>query len=110
VIGSSLAQAQSSGSVYNELGPNFSNQERLVTRALMTATVPSEVLQGLRPPLPQIVPFPMRFGYPDYPDRQADMRQVLDVDRYYRNRRDDISGGVAGWQAASRNIGVHDVW
>lgn len=100
----------SSGDVYYEIGPNYSVQERLVTEALMTATVPGPVVAQIRPPLPQIDPFPPRYGYEDYPDRQPGIDVVLDVDRYYPNRRDELSGGVAGWQGAARNIGVEDVW
>jgi hypothetical protein len=111
VLPSNNQEAMSSGDIYYEIGPNSSNQERLVTAALMTATIPGAIIQAqVRPPLPQIDPFRPRFGYPDYPDRQADITQVLNVDRYYRNRRDDVSGGVQGWQSAARNVGVHDVW
>jgi hypothetical protein len=103
-------QLQNSGDIYQELGPNYSSQELLVTESLRTAMVPAEEIAQIRPPLPQIDPFPPRYGYADYPDRQPGIGLVLDVDRYYRNRRDDISGGVAGWQGAARNVGVEDVW
>lgn len=111
VLPSSNQERMSSGDIYYEIGPSYSNEERLVTAALMTATVPGAIIQAeVRSPLPQIDPFPPRFGYPDYQDRQASIGVVLDVDRAYRNRRDDVSGGVQGWQASARNIGVHDVW
>jgi hypothetical protein len=98
------------GDVYYELGPNFSNQERLVTQALMTATIPGQVLQAqVRPNIPGIDPFPPRWGYLPYQYRQSGIEQVLDVPRTYRNRRDDLSGGVAGMQSAARNV-QSDVW
>src|SRR5262252_6429290 len=93
------------GDVYYELGPNFSNQERLVTQALLTATIPGQVLQQqVRPNIPNIDPFPPRWGYPSYTERQAGIEDALDVPRSYRNRRDDLSGGVAGMQSAARNV------
>jgi hypothetical protein len=111
ISGPRPVRLQNSGDIYYELGPNYSSQERLVTAALMTATIPGAVLaEKIRPPIPGISSFPPRFGWPSYQDRQANMNEVLDVDRFYRNRRDDVSGGVQGWQAAARNIGVADVW
>jgi hypothetical protein len=98
------------GDVYRQLGPNYSNQERLVTQALLTATIPGPVLQArVRPPIPGIESFPPRFGYPSYPERQATIEDALNVARTYRNRRDDLSGGVAAYQASARNV-QSDVW
>jgi hypothetical protein len=99
-----------SGEVYQQIGPNYSNEERLVTAALRTATVPAAVIQTIRPPLPQIIPFPPRFGYQGYDERQVGIEQVIYIDRFYPTRRMDLSGGVVGWQSASRNVGNNDVW
>ena len=111
VIPSDNQQRLSSGDVYYELGPTYSSQEALVTASLMTATIPGDVIQAtVRPPLPQIQPFPPRFGYPDYPDRQPGIDMALSVDRFYPNARYELSGGVAGAQASARNVGVEDVW
>lgn len=102
---------QNSGDIYRELGPNYSSQELLVTAALRIAMIPGdEILATVRPPLPQIDPFPPRFGYPDYPDRQPGVDVAFSVDRFYPNARYELSGGVAGWQGAARNVGVEDVW
>jgi hypothetical protein len=68
-----------------------------------------EIAAQVRPPIP-IQPFPPRYGYEEYPQRQADIGTVLDVDRSYPNQRWNISGGVAGWQGSARNVGVEDVW
>jgi len=46
------------------LGPFQSNQERLLSQALATWTMPgAELQQYVRPPLPQVKLFPPRFGY-----------------------------------------------
>lgn len=103
---------QNNGDIYAELGPTYSSQELLVTSALRTAMIPGdEIVATVRPPLPFIQPFPPRYGYVDYPDRQATIDQVFGQDRFpLTNARYDLSGGVAGWQGAARNIGVEDVW
>lgn len=109
VLPSDNQQAMSSGDIYRELGPNYSNQERLVTQALQTALVPGAEVVASVPPLP-LEPFPPRFGYLSYQARQAGIEEVLDINRSYANRRWDLSGGVAGFQGAARNVGVADVW
>jgi hypothetical protein len=103
---------QNSGDIYQELGPNYSSQELLVTAALRTAMIPGqEIVAEVRPPIPTLGdPFPPRYGYAPYQDRQATIQEALDVNRSYPNRRWDLSGGVAGWQGAARNVGVEDVW
>ena len=104
---------QNSGDIYAELGPTYSAQELLVTAALRTAMIPGdEIVAEVRPPIATLgYPFPPRYGYLDYPDRQAGIDEVLDVNRSYPpNQRWDLSGGVAGWQGAARNVGVEDVW
>lgn len=103
---------QNSGDIYAELGPNYSSQELLTTLALRTAMIPgSEIVATVRPPIMTLgYPFPPRWGYPSYPDRQAGIDVALDVSRTFPNARYDLSGGVAGWQGAARNVGVEDVW
>jgi hypothetical protein len=103
---------QNSGDIYRELGPNYSSQELLTTAALRTALIPGdEIVAEVRPPIATLGDsFPPRYGYMDYQERQPSITQVLDVDRSYPNQRWDLSGGVAGWQGAARNVGVEDVW
>ena len=103
---------QNSGDIYQELGPNYSSQELLVTAALRTAMIPGqEIAATVRPPIATLgTPFPPRWGFPSYQDRQAGIDEALDAGRAFINRRYDLSGGVAGWQGAARNVGVEDVW
>lgn len=101
---------QNSGDIYYELGPDWSNQEREISEALLTATIPGdEIVASWQAPW-FVTMWPPRYGYPDYPERQAGITLVLDVDRAYGNRRMDLSGGVVGAQASARNVGVADVW
>jgi hypothetical protein len=92
------------GNVYLQAASFYGNEERLVSQALAVAAIPGAVLQAeVRPNLPMVHPFPPLFGYPDYQDRQWSVDTVLNFPRAYRNRQDDISGGVAGIQAGARN-------
>jgi hypothetical protein len=112
VLPSSNQRLMSSGDIYQELGPNYSSQELLVTAALRTAMVPGqELVADVRPRIATLgLPFPPRWGFPSYQDRQSGIDQVLDAQRVFQTRRYDLSGGVAGWQGAARNVGVEDVW
>lgn len=85
---------------YDQRRPFESGPERLVTDALMSQTVPGYILAAMvRPPLPQVEPFPPKFGY----DRSAiGIDDVLGMDRYYPNRRMDYSGTPAGIDSTSR--------
>jgi len=103
---------QNSGDIYRELGPNYSSQELLVTAALRTAMIPGqELVAEVRPPIATLgVPFPPRWGFPTYPERQAGIDECLDAQRNFMNQRYALSGGVSGWQGAARNVGVEEVW
>lgn len=104
VSSESSEQTLGSGDVYLQASPWQRNEERLVTQALAVAAIPGAVLQAeVKPPLPQVHPFPPRFGYPSYQERQFDVDTVLNFPRAYRNRQDDTSGGVAGIQSSARN-------
>ena len=84
-------------------GPWASNMERLTSQALMVMNIPGSEIQAMvRPPLPQIRLFPDRFGYGDR--SQPGIEDVVTVDRNYHEPRVSwYSGGVAGYEAASRN-------
>lgn len=99
------SRALDNGDVYLQQAPFQRNEERLVSEALSVAAIPGDVLAAqVRPPM-DIIPFPPRFGYPSYQERQATLGQVLNEQRNYRNRRYDISGGPADIQASARNAG-----
>ena len=91
--------------VYQQRKPDEQNWERLVSDALAASQTPGATLQrDTHPPLPQIVPFPARYGYPSFAERQPTLGGVLDVLRLYGDAQDDRSGGPGGYQAASRNV------
>lgn len=91
--------------VYEKRKPNEQNWERLVSDALASSQTPGSVLQrDVHPPLPQIIAFPDKYGYPDFAHRQATIEGVLDVARLYTDARDDMSGGPGGYTGASRNV------
>lgn len=91
--------------VYLQRKPNIQNWEWKTQAALAAAAIPGAVLQDeVKPPLPQIVPFPPRFGYGDFQSRVPTIEGVLDVHRLYGDARDDISGGPGAYQASSRNV------
>lgn len=84
-------------------GPFASRAEQLTQQALMVATIPGVDIQKMvRPPIPQIVLNPPRYGYGER--TQPTIDDIVHVDRNYAEPRVSwFSGGVAGFQAASRN-------
>jgi hypothetical protein len=91
--------------VYDKLSPWASNEERLVTEALIANTAPSdEIADMVRPPLAQIRIFPPLFGFVPYNQRQATIDDVLGEDRRPADFRSSLSGGEAGWQASARFV------
>lgn len=84
------------------LGPFASNEERLTQQAIQSNILPgAELGEMVRTPLPQINPFPDRFGY----DRTVPgILDIIDVNRHYSEPRASwFSGGPAGYSGASRN-------
>lgn len=76
-----------------------SNQERLCSQALAVATLPGAYLQkAVKPPLPQIVTFPPRFGREKI---EPGLRDCLMVDRFYTGNFNMLSGGPAGYGGTS---------
>jgi hypothetical protein len=94
-------------SAYGPTGPNESNQERLVSEALVESQEPEDLVRMIQPPLPQIVAFPPRFGWPSYSERQPGIEGVFDLDRLYADHRNERSGGYTG---SSRNVSSDGGW
>jgi hypothetical protein len=79
--------------------PWSSNEERLTAQALQAKDIPGPALQQLvRPPLPQVDPFPPRFGYEK---SEPGIRDVINVDSLWRTDRVDFTGRVSGYSGTS---------
>lgn len=96
-----IAQPASSGFARNR-NPNQSNEERLVDDALEAQLIPAALIAEIRPPLPQIDPFPFRFGYGDIAERTPGIMDALNTDRYYADHRNELSGGPGSYSGSSR--------
>lgn len=96
----------SAGSYYGGFSqrksPWSSNEERLVDEALQRHTAPREAVALTLPPLPQIDPFPPRYGYGASWERQPGIKDVLGTDRYYPDRRLDFSGSAGSYTGSAR--------
>lgn len=83
----------------NYLRPESSNEERLTTEALAAADIPGAVLQAtVRPPLPQVQPFPPRVGYDSH---QPDITDVVNLQPVWANPSTDFSGRVSGYSGTA---------
>lgn len=84
---------------YSQHQPNESAKEYALTEALSIAEVPGEVLLMQTQP-PPVEPHPPRFGYPT---KALGLMEVMDVNRYYPDRRMDFSGSIGAFSGQSRN-------
>ena len=84
------------------LGPFASNEERLTQQAIQSNVLPgAEIPELVRTPMPQVNPFPDRFGYARTIPGILD---IIDVNRMHQDPRVSwFSGGVAGYSGSSRN-------
>lgn len=88
--------------------PFASNEERLTTMALQAALVPGEELQSMvRPPLPQVNPFPPRFGYRTRELSISDIIEGIDAVTF---PSENYSGGPGGYSGTSRNSQGTGTW
>jgi hypothetical protein len=92
--------------VYTKASPWQSNEERLMSEALMVATVPADVLASIRPPLPQIPLFPPRFGYGVPSERVPGIDAVMGTLRTMGDNRTSLSGTNQEINSGARNVGM----
>jgi hypothetical protein len=87
--------------------PNETLMETLATDALRRALDPQAAMgPRIGPPLSQVQVFPARFGYPGYAQRQATVREIIDISR--TNDDDEprdtyFRSSPAGYEGTSRN-------
>lgn len=81
---------------YTPRAPDFvwgdAKQERRIDEALMTAEMPAALIRAERPPLPQIITFPPRFGYQSYQQRQIGIADIIQVPRIFADPRATLTG------------------
>lgn len=88
--------------------PFASSEERLTTLALETALVPgAELAEMVRPPLPQVNPFPPRFGYRTRELSVSDIITGVDAVSFPSQ---NYSGGPGGYSGTSRNSQGTGTW
>lgn len=87
---------------YDYMGPFKDTQDMLITRAIRSVTLPSQMVQDLvRPNLPQVQLFPPRYGYRT---RELSIYDVMDVDLEFQPTRTDYSQSPSSYQGTSRNV------
>lgn len=85
--------------------PRWGNEieERLLDEALQVANVPGDVIrEQVQPPLPQVIAFRPRAGYPSKQQRQIKIEDVVDVNRIFTDPRINWTGTPAGYSGTSR--------
>lgn len=88
--------------------PFASSEERLTTQALEVALMPGEELQAIvRPPLPQVNPFPPRFGYRTRELSISDIITGVDAVSFPSQ---NYSGEAGGYSGTSRNSQGTGTW
>lgn len=89
--------------------PWGSKEEEFTTQAIQIALASApEVQDTVRPPLPQVNPFPPRFGYRS---TQLGINEVVNVEEMYKAPApSNFGGSVAGYQGAARNAWGSGSW
>lgn len=84
------------------MGPFTSNEERLTQQAIQSVILPgNEIAEMAQVNLPQVNPFPPRFGYAQ---KVPGIMDIIEVSRQYSEARVTwFSGSVAGFGGSSRN-------
>jgi hypothetical protein len=95
--------------LYEQRSPFETNWERLCSQSLMTAFASPEELRETRPNLPSVEDRP-RFGYPVKQERELSIYQIVDIPRFYQDRRFDVSGGPGGYQGSERQVNSSFAW
>lgn len=92
---------------YDYMGPFEDTQDALISRAIMSVTLPSSMIQDIvRPNLPQVQLFRPKFGYRT---RQLDITDVMNVNAEFQPTRTDFTQSFGSYQGTSRNV-TESVW
>ncbi len=88
--------------VKSEVGSlSYSREESAVNEALLAYMGREDEIRQLLPPLPQIIPFPPRYGYPT---RAIGITDVIDMgrSRYTQTHGADYSGSYGTYSGSWR--------
>jgi hypothetical protein len=96
--------------VYEQRSPFETNWERLCSDSLMANFATEEELRETRPNLPSVELVRERFGYPVKQEREMSIYQIVDIPRFYQDRRFDVSGGPGGYQGSERQVNSSFAW
>jgi len=103
-----VADQEEVGIRYDYMGPFGSVQERLLSQALNSITMPGAVLQEVvRPNIPQIDRFRPKFGYRT---RALSIVDVANVDEEFVPVRRDFTASQAGYEGTLRNAQGQGFW
>jgi hypothetical protein len=92
---------------YDYMGPFEDTQDALISRAIMSVTLPAAMIQDIvRPNLPQIQLFRPKFGYRT---EELTIMDIVDVNIEYQPTRTDYSQSPTSYQGTSRNV-TESVW
>ena len=106
--GGIVADQEEIGIRYDYMGPFGSVQERLLSQALNSITMPAAQIQAVvRPNLPQVDPFRPKFGYRT---RAIAITDVMNVDEEFQPERVDFTGSQAGYKGTERNAQDQGFW
>lgn len=96
------------GPRYDYMGPFASKEEEIITRALVSNTIPGVQLQDVvRPPLPQIQLFPPKYGYRS---RQIGLSDIAYVDELYAGPPTRENAADQGYQGTMRYAQENSSW
>lgn len=92
---------------YDYMGPFEDAQDQLISRAIMSVTLPAAMIQDIvRPNLPQVQLFRPKYGYRT---EEISIVDIVDVNLEYPPTRTDYSQSPTSYQGTARNVS-ESVW
>lgn len=96
------------GPRYDYMGPFATKEEEIITRALVSNTIPGvQLADVVRPPLPQIMLFPPKYGYRS---RQIGLEDLMDVDALFLGPPTRENAADQGYQGTMRYAQDNNSW
>jgi hypothetical protein len=90
------------------MGPFASKEEELISRAILPATIPKvQLVDAVRPPIPQIMLFRSRFGYRT---KQLGIADLVNIDEIYAEPPTRNDAADQGYEGTLRNAQGNSSW